>query len=105
MLAGQVQLPKFRLAKYPVFQKFWQQPGHPSTSWDLTLAVFEYAEKNYKSPSNRKTGEFGLVRKYIFEDTRIFVGTELAAELGIENPEEQMTRKEFNDRLICAYVF
>jgi hypothetical protein len=106
MLAGQVQLPKFRLAKFPVFQKFWQKPGHPATAWDLTEAVFEFAEKNYKSPSNRKPGEFGLVRKYVFESRKLYVGNELAATLGVENPEkEQMTRKNFNDRLICTYVF
>jgi hypothetical protein len=105
MLASEPQLPRFSFNRFPVFKRFWQKPGHPATAWDLTLAVFEYAQQLYKQKPNRKTGDFGLVRRYIFEDTRIFVGTELAAELGYPNSEVMQTRKQFNDHLICKYRF
>ncbi len=107
MMAEEVQLPKFRLAKFPIFKRFWKKrTGNPANALDLAKAVFKYAEELYDKKPNRKTGEFGLVHKYIFKPTRLYIGTDLAAALGVENPEEKkFTQKMLMDRLVCTYIF
>ncbi len=106
MLASEPQLPKFRLAKFPVFKRFWQKPGHPANALDLAKAVFEYAEELYVKKPNRKTGEFGLVPKSVFKETKLYLGNDLAATLGVENPEEKkFTRNRLKNRLVCTYIF